>query len=455
MKNDVSKKKTSKEKRVLIAALCIAASVIAGSTFAWFTSQDEVTNRLSASAAYNVTIAEDFTPPEEWVPGQTIKKEVSAINTGNVDAFVRMWLTGDMKLVNEGDGVVYTSFDAAALTAVTAQPYAGLKLTKEDASHNYYRVLNTDEREALQTGELAYAGGTYTYEKNQADNGTDYGDGTTAYTNGQGAVKYVDSKSFTPTSAGLYIFRRNYDLISDPTKPNVGDPDPTTAEFSGYYFDGANYFSLKTANDSTVSGGVANKGKNVYIGELSGKEGAAFDTALATVKVYTAKENTLANSDLTWTYNTPTETAPSPFGNTNPYFTVKPTGSSDTFKINIELDNIGSGAADKWQPIGTAGATTFYYTDDVEAGETTTKLVKNVQLDKGATQEDFLAFDFDLNVNLESIQVTKGSDGKETVDSVTGSNWAATAGATGATGEATALAGNDAEIGSVSWTAKS
>ena len=130
MKNDVSKKKTSKEKRVLIAALCIAASVIAGSTFAWFTSQDEVTNRLSASAAYNVTIAEDFTPPEEWVPGQTIKKEVSAINTGNVDAFVRMWLTGDMKLVNEGNGVVYTSFNAAALTDVTAQPYAGLKLTK-------------------------------------------------------------------------------------------------------------------------------------------------------------------------------------------------------------------------------------------------------------------------------------------------------------------------------------
>ncbi|WP_303838315.1 BsaA family SipW-dependent biofilm matrix protein [Ruminococcus flavefaciens] len=445
MKNDVSKKKTSKEKRVLIAALCIAASVIAGSTFAWFTSQDEVTNRLSASAAYNVTIAEDFTPPEEWVPGQTIKKEVSAINTGNVDAFVRMWLTGDMKLVNEGEGIVYTSFDAAALTAVTAQPYAGLKLTKEDASHNYYRVLNDDERKALQTGELAYAKSTYTYTKNQSDDGLNYGDGT-AYTNGQGAVKYVDSESFTPTGVGLYIFRRNYDLVA-----GTGNADPATAEFSGYYFDGTDYYALKTANDSTVPGGVAAKGKNVYIGELSGKEGDAFDAALATVKVYTAKENTLANSNLTWTYNTPDSAAASPFGTPNPYFTVKPTGGSDTFKINIELDNIGDGtAADKWQPIGTAGATTFYYTDDVEAGETTSKLVKNVQLDKGATQEDFLAFDFDLNVNLESIQVTKGSDGKETVDSVTGSNWAATAGATGATGAATAAA----DLASVSWTAK-
>ena len=72
MKNDVSKKKTSKEKRVLIAALCIAAAVTAGSTFAWFNSSDEVTNRLSAKGEYNTSIAETFTPPEDIVPGQEI-----------------------------------------------------------------------------------------------------------------------------------------------------------------------------------------------------------------------------------------------------------------------------------------------------------------------------------------------------------------------------------------------
>ena len=64
-------------------------------TFAWFTSQDEVTNRLSASANYGVTIAEDFTPPENWVPGQEINKDVGAVNTGNIDAFVRVWLEGN------------------------------------------------------------------------------------------------------------------------------------------------------------------------------------------------------------------------------------------------------------------------------------------------------------------------------------------------------------------------
>jgi len=63
MNNDVSKKrkKTSKEKRVLVASLGIAAVVAAGSTFAWFTSQDEVTNRLSANAAYDVSVIETFT----------------------------------------------------------------------------------------------------------------------------------------------------------------------------------------------------------------------------------------------------------------------------------------------------------------------------------------------------------------------------------------------------------
>ena len=443
MKNDVQKKKkSSREKRVLIASLCIAAAVMAGSTFAWFTSKDEVTNRLSANASYNVSVTEDFTPPEDWVPGQTIKKEAAAINTGNVDAFVRMWLTGDMKLVKGDAGVVYTTLDATTLADVTDASYTTLGLKKKDASDNYYRVLTDDERKALQSGELAYAGAAYNYTTNQSESGTDYGD-KTAYTTGQGAVKLVDSDTFTPSAAGLFIFRRTYDLVAA-----TGNVDPATAQFSGYYYDGTNYYALKTANDSTVSGGVANKGNNVYISELAGKSGDAFDTALATVKVYTAKENTLANDDLTWTYNVPTTTAPSPFGTTNPYFAVSQTGGSDTLKINIELDNIGDDTADKWQKIGTG--TTFYYTDDVESGEKTKILVKNVQLDSGTTQEDFLAFDFDLNVNLESIQITKDNDGNETADSVK-NGWAATTGsaATGASGAATAAT----DLAKVTWTA--
>ena len=59
-----NKKKTAREKRILVGAFLTAVVIAAGSTFAWFTSSDEVTNRLSASADYNVTIAESFTPPK-------------------------------------------------------------------------------------------------------------------------------------------------------------------------------------------------------------------------------------------------------------------------------------------------------------------------------------------------------------------------------------------------------
>ena len=95
--------KSKSRRRVLRASCLLAALIVAGSSFAWFTSKDEVTNRLSASADYGVSIAENFQPPENWVPGQQINKDVSVVNTGNVDAFARVWLTGEMKVLNTTD----------------------------------------------------------------------------------------------------------------------------------------------------------------------------------------------------------------------------------------------------------------------------------------------------------------------------------------------------------------
>jgi hypothetical protein len=105
---------------------------------------------------------------------------------------------------------------------------------------------------------------------------------------------------------------------------------------------------------------------------------------------------------------------------------------------------------------GTGKTTTFYYNDDVEAGDTTRKLVDNVTLSKDTTQYAFLAFDFDLNVFLESIQVTMDEDGNEAATAVA-SGWAATqAGSpaadvnTGATGAQTPSPANG-EITKMAW----
>ena len=94
-------KKKKNNRAVLVTSCVLAALIVAGSTFAWFTSKDEVTNRLTATSEYGVAIAETFHAPESWVPGQEINKDAAAVNTGNVDAFVRMWLTGSMRLLQQ------------------------------------------------------------------------------------------------------------------------------------------------------------------------------------------------------------------------------------------------------------------------------------------------------------------------------------------------------------------
>ncbi len=169
-----NKKKTSRQKRTLIGAVCVAAVIMAGSTFAWFTSQDEVTNRLSASAEYGVAIAESFQPPENWVPGQEINKDAAAVNTGNVDAFVRMWLDGDMRLLNRSasatTGANVTDFKKnsgtlASLEDVTDPNLTSMGLTKfDDTNKVYYKTL-----EKTQTLNPGNSGSTDKYGFGTAD----------------------------------------------------------------------------------------------------------------------------------------------------------------------------------------------------------------------------------------------------------------------------------------------
>ena len=249
----------SKRRRKVLGASCIlAALIIAGSSFAWFTSKDEVTNRLSASANYGTAFAEDFTPPENWIPGQEVNKDVGVVNTGNVDAYVRTWVEGEMKLIkqkatsaktfSDTSGTPYAAFDTASLKDVADSNLkaAGLGKMSSDGA-TYYRLLNTTERandelngtdtnvndntynevKAVQAGGwLAYAstGSAFTFKPEQ---GYEYMSSATTpaktvvaadtdlassainntWTNGPGLA--IDSDTFTPTAAGLYIFRRN------------------------------------------------------------------------------------------------------------------------------------------------------------------------------------------------------------------------------------------------------
>lgn len=124
-------KHAKSRKRVLGASCILAALIIGGSSFAWFTAKDEVVNKLSADLRYNVVATEDFTPPPpgEWIPGQKVTKEVKAVNTGNIDAIVASQLGFKLSVTSIGSTNTaptastkddYVSVSEAEKTALTA-----------------------------------------------------------------------------------------------------------------------------------------------------------------------------------------------------------------------------------------------------------------------------------------------------------------------------------------------
>ena len=452
-----TKKKSAKEKRILVASIIVAATIVAGSTFAWFTSKDEVTNRLSASAKYDVSIAEDFQPPEEWVPGQTINKDVSAVNTGNVDAFVRMWLEGEMSVMNK---VALNNS-----TAVPATISAGLGFTatndadkmKElgfayENNNNYYRVLSTTERananlngtdnavndntysevKSVQAGGYlvsAPENAKWTYTAEQQTELTLSDDtvevvaagtivGTTGATGAAKIVKgnapcVIDSDTFVPETPGLYIFRRNIALGG----ANAAD----TYEYSGYVFDGTNYFALANdtagKSDYTLPAGAV----TVKTSTSPQAEPLTYELNNEYIKLYTATETIVKNDGLTWAYDATNSKLTATYNGADGKAgddanTVGVDESLDDIVIDVTLANIDNTThtGQTWTAKTAEGkTTTFYYNDDVEAGDSTTKLVDSVTLSDKTTQHAFIAFDFDLNVFLESVQVTMGENGNE------------------------------------------
>ena len=97
--------------------------LFARTTFAWFTSKDEVTNRLSASGDYDVSIVESFAPPAKWVPGQAVNKDVYAVNTGDVDAYVKETVSSVLTIVREKATENLTKPDAECIELSAAERY--------------------------------------------------------------------------------------------------------------------------------------------------------------------------------------------------------------------------------------------------------------------------------------------------------------------------------------------
>lgn len=224
-----SKKKT--RRKVLTASCILAALIVGSSSFAWFTSKDEVVNKLSAANGYDVTIVEDFTPPPSWTPGQTVEKDVKVTNTGNIDAFVKLSLSNH---------IVLTQYDDA-----------GDSNYNKDSIDKYIQ-LSKDKVKALQ------AGGRLVYkEDGNFDNDN-------ILTTEDDKVK---GTGFTPTESGFYVFERSSIQDSDGTTKSV--------EYVGYYYHKADtmvsgdtdaYYAITTTDDdTTLTGFTIDKTKTTTV----------------------------------------------------------------------------------------------------------------------------------------------------------------------------------------------
>lgn len=154
---------------------------------------------MTANADYGVSIVESFTPPKNWIPGQTINKDTYNVNTGNIAAFVNNDITGKL---------TYT-YETLANDVDTTKGV----------------VLNKDSIASSIQGATTMQAGSFL-----------------AYTNtteplGKKDVMY-DGSDWKPTATGIYIFRRS----------------ATTDgyEYAGYYYDASTdkYYKIVLGTDT-------------------------------------------------------------------------------------------------------------------------------------------------------------------------------------------------------------
>ena len=419
------RKNNKKDRRILVGAIAVAGVTVAGSTFAWFTSKDEVTNRLSAKAEYNTSIVEDFQPPYEWVPGQTVNKDVSIVNTGNVDALVGVQLSGKLSLVRAAAGTAVTGAATALPDGITtAANYDAVNDTTKtyalELSKNAVAPVdqnNTAGSEANAQGGIAnevttlQAGGTLIWAKVAVKPTDEFsersGDDSTN-------PDYSGANQFTPSASGVYIFRRNV---------TVNAAGAESYKYSGYlYVKGSTaaddkYYAFET--ETTADGATTPYIKDIAVTYNTDGTVASIDG----LKLATVQKSVI---DATLDYTGVADT-------TAPKIVAKDAASGEKIAIDI---NLNPDYATNWQYVASKG---FFYKDDLEEGATTTRLVDSVTLSDTVKNGAYLAMDFDLNVAHESVQVTKDASGNESAPATT---------IFGATPSATAAS----ELNNVSWT---
>ena len=191
------------KKKLLAASGGLAALALLAGTFAWFTSEDQKTNHFEGKISGNdVEIVEVF-DPKPWEPGEEINKDVTILNSGEYDSFIRVSLQETIQLLSNSS--FQQSADGTGINGKTAEE---VYLDPATAPAGY--TPSTWEGTAPSVTLTGAYEGTYTlavFEKASTDNGkTTYGyrylwtDGTNYYT-----AKGVDGFTRNETTGSISI----------------------------------------------------------------------------------------------------------------------------------------------------------------------------------------------------------------------------------------------------------
>ena len=356
---------------IVLAASCVTAAIIMScSTFAWLTASDEVINRLSARTNYQVWVLEDFSPPDGWVPGQVVEKHVRATNVGDVDAFLKMTVRGDMLLTKRDQSVSVT-----ASNRETALQKA-VELTGEGLASRM-----AGARLVYRAGAAAGTDG-YTYDEAALQ-----GDGVTVDLSA-GAQVSVDPVTgdvqFAPDTTGYYLFARS---------SAAGESGETTVVYDGYYYDAAS--------------------AACYEAEITASEENVFR-----VKAALRQKKTVAVSNemlsYEWAKEKPTDTV-------EKLLRVRfagDAGDEDDVMIDIHLTNL----SDWTRNLEDGGKTAaFYYNKILRSGGTTSNVMESVLLSAEVLPEAFYSMTYNMKITADSAQIV---DGDVVYEAVNAQDWA-------------------------------
>ena len=408
----------NKKKPIILAAAIILAVVtaVSASTFAWFTAQDEVVNKVATAKLTDgdVTIIETFDPNDRLEPGVAINKDVGAINTGDAPALVRIsflevlkkledkgtadyQVRSDTMYVDPVSPIIPTHIpETVDITKFAATGWTELQYTVAGSVYTFTNVpgdgfLNTASRTAMET--LLAKGITFVYKKT-ASTPDKYAWSAYACLNPTAPVGVEKIYQRVELRPELFnMVRDNYEGTKTPDG-NIDVPNPNY---------GKQYLKVDLVDPAGV----------LYPAESS--------------RLYNFITLQLANSGNPYKADWRKGGVPAatPVGKTHPDAPLTTWGGkmpavTDFTKSFLELvfhsANVSTTiTAGKWFYNVNDGF--FYYIGIVEPGQSTPLLLDSISL-KPDAQSDYSHMAFDLTVFMDAIQATK-----EAVTSTVGGGW--------------------------------